>query len=129
MLLDDKDIDKRLTSPNNLMNRLASVTKTPARVVSIPPKAEEIIPELDEKLKSGNAKAKALSVMHSCLDQLRNKIEEVPVQRLATIAENMNRIITASEERSKDLNVQVVVYRPQVTDERDFDVIDITANA
>ncbi len=56
MVLDDIEINSRLESPDNLVNRLRSLTRLDksnrVQIPSLPPSADDVIADLDEKLKS-----------------------------------------------------------------------------
>ena len=91
MLLSDGEILSRASSPNNLINRLKKeLAFKPAVVVSIPPpKAEDIVEDLDTKIADANLTIKARAVLDLALDELRANIGNVKADKLSTIAKDM----------------------------------------
>lgn len=131
MILDEQEVTARFESPLNLLNRLrAGLTphSTKVEIPSIPPTAEKIVQDLDEKLRFGGLKGKAAGIMVDCLDELKSRITEVvkPTQ-LAQVAETMNKIINA-EDKNKNQTVeppQYIIYAPQFRDERTFEILKV----
>lgn len=125
MILNDTEINERLESPLNLMNRLRLSNKgDEVNHPSIPPKAEDVIDELTEKLNYGSIKSKAANIMISCMDELKARIPEVQKpEKLAAIAESMSKVVNA-EVKKKDINEdnrpQIVIFAPQVMQENNY---------
>jgi hypothetical protein len=126
MILDDNEIKERMESPLNLMNRLRRTTK--ATIPSLP-SADELIPDLDDKLKKedGSLKDKAAGIMSACLDELKIRIPDIQKpEKLAQIATEMNKVLLArKEDPNEHKAAQIVVYAPQVVNESHFETIHV----
>lgn len=125
MILDEVEVLERLESPANLLNRLRRISE-PVQSVSIPPSADNVIEDLEEKLKYGSVKSKATAIMNAAMDELRIRIPEVSKpEKLASIAAEMSKVVNATQIRNEnDVKIgQIVVYAPQVITEDRFEVI------
>jgi hypothetical protein len=122
MLLTDEEVQERIESPLNLLNRLRHASK--AHSPLLPPKSGELIPDLDEKLEP-DVKKQATKIMNAALKELEMRIPDVQKpEKLALIAETMNKVIVAREDKDKGSNApQVIVYAPQVIQESHFETI------
>lgn len=126
MLLAENDLIERIESPLNLLNRLRKSTR-PTQIPSMP-SSSELIPDLEDKLKYGSAKSKALKIMDLAMDELKNRIPEVhKPSELARIASEMGKVIANTEIKSKEdtRQAQIIIYAPSVIHESQFDVLDI----
>jgi hypothetical protein len=141
MILDDNEIQSRIESPMNLLNRLKSSLSGPSgqilpsnpnptnphnlRIPSIPPTADQIVDDLEDKLKSKNLKSKAVNIINDCLDELSSRVSELKPERLATVAAEMNKIVTSESDNNKDKSnqPQLVVYCPTFIKEDHFDTV------
>lgn len=132
MVLSEADIQERLESPINLMNRLRDITKNTNKnqnlIPSLPPTSDQIVNDLEEKLKANSLKSKATSIMMSTLNELELRIVETDKpEKLARIAESMNKIIESAAPRDKANNIgQVIIYAPAVVNESKYDTIDVS---
>lgn len=130
MILDEIEARERLESPTNLLNRLRSeLSKRNERVIpSIPPTSDQIIEELEEKLKSGGLKSKAAAIMNLCLDELKDKVQDISKpEKIAAVAAEMNKIII-SEDKNKNPSErsdapQIIIYSPEFIKEEHFETI------
>jgi len=130
MILNETEAKERFESPLNLLNRLRTSLSSPkdrSSIVSIPPTAESIIENLDEKVKAAGLKTKAAGIMSDCLDEIKNRIAEIqkPTQ-LAAVAETMHKIVNAEDKNKKDdlqNQPQFVVYSPTFIKEDHFETI------
>ena len=137
MLLKDEEVTARLESPNNLLNRLNRITARNDNPMSIfKPSTSEVeisavlggesietddidklVEDNAKKIKMGIVKARALDVLHDALGELGNRLSETAkVRDLATIAKDMNSILTAEDNKKNNINQQVVIYKPVVND-------------
>lgn len=133
MILNESEVTERMSSPLNLLNRLRDITNSPKKsvhnphsIISIPPKTEDIIPDLDEKLAYGSIKTKAAGIMIQAMDELKTRVQDAKTpSELAKIAENMSRIVNAEEEKpqNKDNRPQIVFYSPQINQENHYETI------
>ncbi len=125
MLLSDAEIQERLESPINLMNRLRQLGN-PAPVVSLPPKSDEIIPNLDEKL--NDTRSKAVGILNATMDELRRRLPEVQKpEKLAIIAKEMSQVVAHQDSKSQGSIQagQIIVYAPQMASIEQFEIIDV----
>lgn len=130
MLVAEAEVIQRVESPLNLLNRLRELShtshKTPIPTIP-PPKTEDLIPNIDEKLATKNSQDKALSVMNKALHKLDMHVEELEPKRLTAIIRDMSQTIKNLEpERDTilDNKIQVVVYSPRQSSEEEFEVIE-----
>ena len=130
MLMDEQAVIARFESPLNLLNRLkSSLTSrnSSVQIPSIPPTAESIVENLEDKIKAAGLKTKAANIMSSCLDELRTRIPEIQkAEKLASVAETMNKIVTAENKNKDDdrsREPQFVVYSPTFIKEDHFETI------
>jgi hypothetical protein len=129
MILHEAEIQERLESPLNLLNRLkSSITpKSHPHIVSIPD-SKEIIPDLDDKIKFGSAKSKAMNVMNLALDELDRKIPELKPRELANVASSMAKVIDSTQVRNENQPRQaiVIINSPALVSEDMFETIDVS---
>ncbi len=125
MILSDQEVEERINSPLNLLNRLRSVSKavSPSLPERSSPKSEDIIGDLEDKIKVGKIKGEAAVIMAEALAELKLNIGNVKPEKLADIAEKLNKIVTSSAEREKDKVSQIIVYAPQLTEESNFQIV------
>lgn len=134
MLLNDDEIKERIESPLNLLNRLKSsltkVTKhSPPPIPAIPPSADQIIPDLEDKIANTTAKSKDMGIMISAMNELRERLPEVSKpETLANIAFSMSKVIATQNENKyghSAISSQIIVYAPQVKTLDNFEIIDV----
>lgn len=129
MILNELEVSERLTSPDNLINRLKEITKPASRadIPSLPPRAGDVVRDLDKKLEFSSTKAKALGIINKSLDELDLRISEVRPERLSDIVANMSKFVFAEEDRNKEQTTigQLVVYAPQLVTEKHFNVVEV----
>ena len=125
MLLTDEEIQERISSPMNLLNRLRSATKP--QIPSLPtPSSQDIIPDLDDKLGMNDARKTAAKILSLSLKELEQRIPDIQKpEKLAQIAVEMNKVITANENKDKAATSQIIVYAPQVVQESHFETISL----
>lgn len=139
MILSDDEVKERIESPINLLNRLRTtldravdgVTHNPHSIVpQLPPKAEDLIPDLEEKIQNKQARGKAISIMTAAMDELKVRMPTIQkAETLASIAYNMSRVVASQDDnahhRSGINTAQIIVYAPQVQSLDNFDIIDV----
>lgn len=131
MILPEEEVIERLESPTNLMNRLRSAFNPhkKSNIPSIPsPTAKDIIPDLDEKISIGTTKFKAMSIMNSAMDELKNRLPEIQKpEKLAAIAYEMGKIVVSQNQQAINDNRigQIIVYSPRIVSEENFEVVDM----
>jgi len=128
MLLDDNEINARMSSPLNLLNRLRNHDAKAIDIPSLPPKSEELVENLDDKIKAVSVKRTASEVMQKSLTRLNDLVETVEKpERLARIAKDMGAVVESMKEDKDDnlKNVQVLVYRPEILTENHYQIIQI----
>lgn len=134
MILDEIEIKERFESPANLLNRLKSqLSKSNSHnsnnnmIPSIPPSSDQIIEDLEDKLKHGGLKSKAAAIMDTCLDELKGRIPDIQKpEKLAAIAAEMNKVIIAEDKnRNSDRSdaPQIIIYSPEFINEEHFETI------
>jgi len=140
MILNDNEINTRLKSPLNLINKINNVSRAKATGMElfIPRSTSNenesslngavIKDELDQvidegKIKLGLVKAKALEVLHDSLNQLQVRLPEVSkVRDYSSIARDMKAILVDEEANSK-FGAQVVIYKPVINDINKYETL------
>lgn len=123
MLLSDQEIEERISSPLNLLNRLRSVTSPKATSPCLPPTTKDLDINIDEKLAIGKLRETSAGIMALSLEQLKQRIPEVQKpEKLAQIASEMNKIVQSRPDEKKQA-AQIIVYAPQVINENHFEEI------
>lgn len=124
MLLTDEDVQERISSPQNLLNRLRKAA-SPGGIPSLPPpNSKDIIPDLDEKLETKDIRKQAASIMAKSLKELEARIPDIQKpEKLAQIASEMNKVLTAGQDKEKAATSQIIVYAPQLVEENHFETI------
>lgn len=122
MLLTDEEIQERLESPINLMNRLRNATKTPAAIPSMPPPtSKDIGLDIEGKIDQTKLRERAARVMSSALKELELQLPSVQKpEKLAQIATEMNKVLNSTQDKDKNPPAQIIVYAPQVIQENHF---------
>lgn len=120
MLLSDDDIQERISSPLNLMNRLRAATAKRTEIPCLPPTSDDLNLNIDEKLAVGKLRENAVSIMASAMEQLKGRIPDIQKpETLARIAGEMNKVIQSRQDDDKKA-AQIIVYAPQVIQENTF---------
>lgn len=132
MVLDDIEVTDRIDSPDNLVNRLRALTR-PAKslnnlIPTLPPTADDVISNLDEKLSGGSIKSKASKILLDAMNALEQNIESIDKpEKLARVAESMNKIIEAHTPKKETgpLAAQIIIYSPTPREEKEYPIIDV----
>lgn len=132
MLLTDDELNERMESPLNLINRLKAAVSPHKPIhpsIPLPPSSDEVIEDLEDKIKVGSIKSKALGLMAEALDELKYKLPEVQrPEKLAAIAESMAKVINNTEPKRNDAPVaqaQIIIYAPQIMTEETFNMVQL----
>lgn len=133
MLLELEDTNNRLSSVNNLINRMKidpsksfnklelfgvpEVKTAKSEVIGIPKteSPEEIQRQVESEMRNGLIKQSAKAVLGDSLIKLQQRLPEVDKpEKLSRIATDMSKILDVLEPRSNDVihGQQVIVYRP-----------------
>lgn len=136
MILNDDEIQERIESPLNLLNRLRTslnrtiAPHTPAIIPTLPPpKSSDIIEDLEEKIQSSSVRSKAVGIMTAAMDELKIRIPDVQKpEKLAAIAAEMAKVVSHQDNRNqgKEELARIVVYAPQVQNIQNYDIIDVS---
>ena len=133
MLLTESEVDDRLSSPLNLINRMRQATDsrnptspTKALELFMPPKVEDIIVDAEDKIKLGLAHKGSIDVMGKSIEMIRERLHEVEkVKDLSRIAVEMSRVnaeISEIRGGGKGLN-QLVIYQPMIVQENYYETV------
>lgn len=126
MLLTDEEIQERLESPMNLLNRLKTATSPRASrdsgIPTMPPvTSEDIKLDIPGKLAANGLRDTAARVMGKALQELEVQLPNVQKpEKLAQIATEMNKVLNATNDKDKNPPAQIIVYAPQVIQENYF---------
>lgn len=121
MLLTDDDVQERLESPLNLLNRLR-IASRPSHIPCLPSSDDLGLNSqtISDKIAVGKLRETAAGIMASTLAELKIRIPDIQKpERLAQIAKDMNAIIQSRENENK-IPPQIIVYAPQVIQENHF---------
>jgi len=147
MLINEEEVNARMESPLNLFNKFKVahrikgsfpivMPEESTEVATIPtvpvvPRVDDLIHNLDDKIKFGKIQQGAADIIQASIDQLKLKIEEVDKpEKYAVIANQMNGIITSiNTARSQNHNhgnkVQIMIYAPQLKTEDAYEMIEV----
>ena len=122
MLLTDEEIQERLESPMNLLNRLKTATTPKTGIPTMPPvTSEDIKLDIPGKLAANGLRDTAARVMGKALKELEVQLPNVQKpEKLAQIATEMNKVLNATQDKDKNPPAQIIVYAPQVIQENYF---------
>ena len=129
MLLSDEEVQERIESPINLMNRLrnASRPRTPDIPSLPPPTTKDIGLDVESKIDQTKLRERAARVMSSALKELEIQLPSVQKpEKLAQIATEMNKVLNSTQDKDKNPPAQIIVYAPQVIQENHFQELTLT---
>ena len=130
MILTEEQVQVRIESPLNLLNRLNTLNSGKKSIIPCLPSAEKLIPDIDAKLaaNSSTAKNKALEIMNAAMDELRIRIPEIKAEKLAAVAGEMNKIVNAENDKGRDGShmPQIIIYSPQFNQENNYETIHVS---
>jgi hypothetical protein len=127
MLLSDEEIQERLESPLNLLNRLRTATtpRPPAGngvgIPCLPPKTEDLDIDVEGEVAVSQLRGKAARIMGRALNALEGRVQDIEKpERLARIAAEMHKVVANTEDPNKAKTSQIIVYAPQIIQESHF---------
>lgn len=140
MILEDNEVEARLSSPLNLLNRMRALTEVESLVkpVLIPevvnengefddaPSISDLVDNFENKIAGGKAYTNALGVLGESVQMLRAKLHEVEEpKQLSRIASEMSKIVNGFNEQNKNKNMTptVIVYKPVVNNEQHYETV------
>lgn len=135
MILNDDEIQERIESPLNLLNRLkSSLGKAISpnhfpQIPSLPPKSSDIIDDLEDKISNSSVRSKAVGILTAAMDELKIRIPDVQKpEKLASIAAEMSKVISNQDSRNQgDKSLaQIIVYAPQVQNIENYQILDVS---
>jgi hypothetical protein len=137
MLIEDEELKRRIESPSNLLNRLKTITTSRDRTSSLPvinipalpPSADEVIDDIEKKITIGSIKGKALGIMSSALDELKEKLPEIgKPDKLSKVIADMSKVYDSVENRNMPAvqAAQIIIYAPQIVSEDTFNIVEMT---
>jgi hypothetical protein len=133
MILTEEEVTARYESPANLLNRLKTATSSRHNniIPSLPPTANDVIEDLEDKLKGNSIKQKANTILLATLNELELRIPAIDKpESLSRVAESMNKIVSTENEKNgngKGNRIgQIIIYAPEMMREDQFNVIDIS---
>ena len=146
MLMTDEQVNSRLSSPDNLMNRLAAL-RNPSKDMNLeslgipklsrssdnvlpfmPPSVDSLVENIEEKVNLRLAEEGATGVLLDSITALRQRLNEVesPAQ-LSKIAGEMGKIVIGINRNDQDKKVnnfnQVIVFKPMMMTENHYEAV------
>lgn len=128
MLLTEEEIKARVESPMNLMNRLRSTLDRASHSPVLPPKAEDVITDLEDKINQSSTKKTAAKIMNAAMVELEKRMPEVQKpEKLAQIAVEMSKVISNQEAKANNTpqGSQIIVYAPQVQNIDSYNIVEV----
>jgi hypothetical protein len=131
MILNDEEVQERIESPLNLLNRLKgslSQTTKAINIPTVPPKAEDVIADLEDKIANTVIRSKAKDIMNVAMDQLKTRMPEVQKpEKLAQIAREMAHVVSSQEPKNNggDSGSKIIVYAPQVLSLDNYNIVEV----
>ena len=148
MLMTNEQVEARLSSPDNLANRLASLRNPPKKADLVdlgiptpsrfkdsdnvlpfmPPSVDTLVEKIDEKINLRLAEEGATGVLLDSITQLRQRLNEVesPAQ-LSKIASDMGKIVIGINRNETDKKManfnQVIVFKPMMMTENHYESV------
>lgn len=134
MLLTDNEIEQRIQSPLNLVNRIkAPLAKKASNVYEI----DSLISDLDSKLalpkpvpdnrtEKEKIADKSFGLMMKAMDSLDQRIEEVQKpEKIATIIRDLSQVIKNTDnEVQQNNNLQFIFTVPMQRQENEYEIIE-----
>lgn len=124
MILNDQEVQERIESPLNLLNRLKRASENKPTSPCLP-SAGQVIEDLDGKIKNGSIKSKAAGILADALDEIKLNIPNMKPEKLTTVAREMNQILVSRQSNDSEKSTQIIVYAPQVVNENIFETIHV----
>lgn len=130
MLLTEEEVNVRLESPLNLMNRLQKATEKPELNLFTPPSIEELVDNLEDKLHLGNSHSSALKVLDDSVRMLGQRLCEVDKAKdLSRIATDMSKVVNSIDEirngRNNIRQGQITIWQPVIMNETHYETIHV----
>lgn len=136
MLLNTEQLNNRLDSPNNLINRLrhnksngielfGAVSKSSRAELIIPVLPSSELDEVEREIKNGLVKSKAREILGDSLNYLHRELPNVDSSReLSNIAQSMSKIIESFEPK-KDSHTpgNLVIWKPVMVNENHYESV------
>ncbi len=150
MILNTEESNDRLSSPNNLINKLRELSKpreksqsvelftgklsdlNPSRIPGLPNEqaVKSTLDEIEEEFKDGLIKNTAKQVLESSLVHLSNNLRNVDkTTDYARIATDMSKIVSnleAAKREAPTINNQTIIYRPIVNNESFYQSVHVS---
>jgi len=151
MLMTNEQVEQRLSSPDNLTNRLAALRNpnvgtaknglsdfgipnvsrlknTDNVLPFMPPSVESLVENIKEKINLRLAEEGATGVLLDSISQLRQRLHEVESpNQLSKIASDMGKIVIGINRSESDKKVnnfnQLIVYKPIMTNETHYESV------
>lgn len=125
MILNDQEVQERLESPLNLLNRLRNLPGSRKTESPCLPSSSDLIRDVDDKIKQGTIKSKAAGILADALDEIKLNIPNMRPEKLTTVAREMNQILVSRGDQDRDKSTQIIVYAPQVVNENIFETVHV----
>ena len=161
MLLNDNELNARLESTDNLINRMRSVrqvsqvsetepeqkeissflsllngshrpsSRAVIDIPALPPSSENLIENLEDKIKTAQVNHNALAVLDDSLILLRDKLVDVQhAKDLSRIATDMEKILNGSRINERENNRTtgtggVIIYKPIIVNESHYESVTV----
>ena len=139
MIMNNEEVQARLESPLNLINRLrelgrndkiaampvidVSSSKHSAVVPELPPSIDELMDNFQDKVKLAGIKTAATDTLKTAIDVLGSRLSEArEPERLSKIAGDMMKVIdTINGDRREARNERpVIIFKPMLVNELSF---------
>lgn len=144
MLLSEEDVELRLASPLNLINRMKQSAgmdvfvgmhhrkendSNPAVVTALPPSIDDLVENVTSKVKLNAVQEQALDLMHDSMGRLKLRMDEIDKpEKFAAVAHQMNNILNSIDEAKHErgsAKQQVIIYKPVINNENHYETLSL----
>lgn len=133
MILSEAEINERMNSPLNLLNRLKAVTSKPnsgAMDIFMPPRIDDLIESAEDKIRLASSRTKALEVIDDAVKALHQRLDEVDKPKdLSKIATDMARVVSTVNDvkngNNNNSGKQLVIWQPVIVQENHYETITV----
>lgn len=147
MLMNETEVDSRLNSPDNLINKLRLITRNKVKdsgmeifgvpteavtgeVVSLPPTADDLFDDFDSKIKKNMAKTSAMDTLVDAIGSLHQRLPEIDkaetlsrvARDMSSVLKQMNEADAANGEASK---AQIIIWKPVMMQGQQFATVHV----
>lgn len=131
MILTEEEVNNRLSSPDNLLNRLRNVGKKEESMeIFIPqaPSVSDLVENVEDKIKLNLAASGAVRALEASVSELERRIPEVEKAKdLSKIARDMSAIVGTIDEMKNGgrggRGTHITIWQPILMQENNYETV------